>query len=125
MDLPGYGYAKVSREMREQWRELLGDYFDGRQSLAGLMLVVDSRRGIGDFDWQMLDWGQTLGCAIHVLLTKVDKLSRLESVATLTVARNAIRDKLGTTITSQLFSATTRQGVDEARATLEAMLPTV
>ena len=122
VDLPGYGYAKVSKEMREQWRELLGDYFDGRQSLAGLMLVVDSRRGLGEFDWQMLDWGQTLGCGIHVLLTKADKLSRLESAATLATARTAIREKLGTTINAQLFSATTRQGVDDARAALAAML---
>ena len=56
VDLPGYGYARVSRSLREHWRQLLEEYFQGRASLAGLFLVVDCRRLLGDFDWQMLDW---------------------------------------------------------------------
>lgn len=119
VDLPGYGYAKVSKAMRDEWRELLGDYFDGRESLAGLMVVVDSRRGLGDFDRQMLDWGRELRCDLHVLLTKADKLSRTESSAALAAARAALVDDRATV---QLFSAVTRAGVDEARAALDRML---
>jgi len=119
VDLPGYGYARVSEEMREHWRELLGDYFNCRHSLAGLMVVVDSRRGIGDLDRQMLDWGETLGSRLHVLLTKADKLSRRESAATLAAAEAALRDR---PVTVQLFSATSRLGLDEARAMLAEML---
>ena len=119
VDLPGYGYAKVSKEMREQWRELLGDYFEVRHSLRGLMVVIDSRRGIGDFDQQMLDWGRELRCELHVLLTKADKLSRRERAAALAEATAAV-EGLGVSI--QLFSATERLGVDEARASLAAML---
>jgi GTP-binding protein len=118
VDLPGYGFARVSHEMRDHWRELLGAYFDGRGSLAGLMLVVDSRRGVGEVDFQMLDWAQALDCPVHVLLTKADKLSRRESAAALTAAQKA----LGSAVTVQLFSATARLGVDEARARLSAML---
>jgi len=119
VDLPGYGYARVSKEMREQWRELLGDYFDGRQSLTGLMVVVDSRRGIGDFDRQMLDWARALDCRCHVLLTKADKLSRQEAAAALAAATAELGDLR---VDVQLFSATSKLGLAEARDVLEGML---
>jgi GTP-binding protein len=119
VDLPGYGYARVSREMREGWRELLGDYFDSRQSLAGLMVVVDSRRGILEFDLQMLDWGRALDCQLHVLLTKADKLSRQEAAAALSAAQRELEDLR---VSVQLFSATSKVGLEQARAALAAML---
>jgi GTP-binding protein len=119
VDLPGYGYARVSKETREQWREMLGDYFADRESLAGLMVVVDSRRGVGDFDLQMLDWGRALDCQLHVLLTKADKLSRREAAAALAVAQGELQDLR---VDVQLFSATSKLGLDEARSALAAML---
>ena len=119
VDLPGYGYARVSREMREGWRELLGDYFDGRESLAGLMVVVDSRRGVLEFDLQMLDWGRALDCQLHVLLTKADKLSRQEAAAALAAAQRELEDLR---VTVQLFSATSKVGLEPARAALAQML---
>ena len=119
VDLPGYGYARVSHEMREQWKVLLGDYFDTRESLAGLMVVVDSRRGVGDFDMQMLDWGRALDCQLHVLLTKADKLSRREATTALATAELDLKDLR---VTVQLFSATSRLGLDPARAALSQML---
>ncbi|MCL4791888.1 MAG: ribosome biogenesis GTP-binding protein YihA/YsxC [Gammaproteobacteria bacterium] len=118
VDLPGYGYAQVSKEMREHWRELLDDYFHARDSLTGLILVVDSRRGLGDSDWQMLEWAHALNGPIHVLLTKADKLSRQEAAATLAKAR----EELGPEVTVQLFSATKKLGLDEARGCLNTML---
>jgi len=119
VDLPGYGYARVTDAMREHWRELLEDYFDQRKSLAGLMVVVDSRRGIGDFDRQLLDWARTLGCQLHVLLTKADKLSRQECAATLAAAERELQEQ---PVTVQLFSATSRLGLEPARAVLAEML---
>ena len=118
IDLPGYGYARVSREMRDHWRELLDDYFHARESLTGLILVVDSRRGLGDIDWQMLEWAHTLNGPIHVLLTKADKLSRQEAAAALAKGR----EELGADVSVQLFSATKKLGLDEARSHLNAML---
>jgi GTP-binding protein len=119
VDLPGYGYARVSHATREQWRELLGDYFDCRRSLAGLMVVVDGRRGLGDFDRQMLHWGHELRCGLHVLLTKADKLGRREAAAVLAGAREEAAE-FGATV--QLFSAVAKTGVDEARAALHRLL---
>ena len=118
VDLPGYGYARVSRALQDHWRELLADYFEQRQSLAGLMLVVDARRLLSDFDWQMLDWCAEIGCPVHVLLTKADKLKRAEAASALAQAK---RD-LGDVATVQLFSALKAQGLEPARERLEALL---
>src|SRR5262245_28516753 len=74
VDLPGYGYAKVSEDMRRYWRELIGAYFSGRSSLAGVVLIMDARHPLKDLDWQMLEHAH--GLPLHVLLSKADKLSR-------------------------------------------------
>lgn len=118
VDLPGYGYAKVGRAMRRHWQELLEAYFRSRSSLAGTMIIVDSRRSLGEYDWLMLDWCRALDCPAHVLLTKADKLSRREAAAALAGARA----ELGATATAQLFSATAGTGVDEARQRLLDLL---
>ena len=118
VDLPGYGYARGSKQLQRHWQQLLDGYFDRRHSLAGLFIVVDSRRALGDFDWQMLDWAGRIGFPAHVLLTKADKLNREESAAALTNARRELRDEAS----AQLFSATKTLGVDKARARLEEFL---
>ena len=118
VDLPGYGYARVGRSLRKPWRGLLAEYFESRTSLQGLFLVVDSRRGPGDFDWQMLDWSRMIECPVHVLLTKADKLKRQEASRTLA----AVQKDIGDTATVQLFSATKNQGLEEARRVLEGFL---
>ena len=89
-----------------------------RASLSGLLLIVDARRLLGDFDWQMLDWCREIGCPVHVLLTKADKLKRNEAARALTQARRELGDRA----TAQLFSATAKQGVEGARARLQEFL---
>lgn len=118
VDLPGYGYARVSRSVREHWRLLMEDYFRGRGSLRGLIVAVDARRGLGDFDWQMIDWARALGCPVHVLLTKADKLNREDQARALAAARQ----ELGAGMGVQLFSGTTRLGVEQAREALQRLL---
>jgi GTP-binding protein len=118
VDLPGYGYARVGRSLRKHWRGLLAEYFESRASLQGLFLVVDSRRRLGDFDWQMLDWSRMIECPVHVLLTKADKLKRQEASRTLA----AVQKDLGGIATVQLFSATKRLGLEEARRLLDQLL---
>jgi GTP-binding protein len=118
VDLPGYGFARVTRAMQDHWRELMAAYFETRASLAGFFIVVDIRRSLSDFDWQMIDWGNQIGCSTHVLLTKADKLKRGPAIATL----NDVRKQMGDTVTAQLFSATKRTGVDEARLVIDRML---
>jgi GTP-binding protein len=118
VDLPGYGFARVPRDVRQHWERLMEDYFRERGSLRGLMVAVDVRRGIGDFDRQMLDYARALGRPAHVLLTKTDKLNRREQEDVLAVAREALGRAAGV----QLFSAVTRLGVDQARAALARLL---
>jgi GTP-binding protein len=117
VDLPGYGYAKVPPAMRERWRRLMDAYFRGRESLAGLVIVVDARRGFGESDEVMLEYAAACGCPVHVLLTKADKLGRNESREVLANAAS----RLGARAQVQLFSAVSKTGVDAARATLDAL----
>ncbi len=118
VDLPGYGYAKVSAAIRDEWRALLERYFRDRQSLRGLFVTVDIRRGIGDLDQVMLSWAADSGVPAAVLLTKADKLSR--------GAARKRRDEIAAAVPEGvpllLFSAPRRLGVDEARARLHAWL---
>jgi GTP-binding protein len=118
VDLPGYGYAKVPHSVQNHWRKLMGAYFEQRQSLAGLIVVVDIRRSLGDYDWQMIDWARQAGCAAHILLTKSDKLKRGACISTL----NQVNKEVGESISAQLFSATKRIGVEEARDALDRMV---
>src|SRR5258705_10588446 len=73
VDLPGYGYAKVSKTEREYWGELISAYLETRKSLFGLIILVDSRHGIKPLDAQLIAWFSPTGRPIHVLLTKADK----------------------------------------------------
>lgn len=111
VDLPGYGYAKVPAEMQRHWQHLMASYMDKRAALAGVVIVMDARRGLTDFDAQMLEWaaGRTVGT--RVLLTKSDKLNRSESSRVLREVQTAANE----VATVQLFSAVTRTGVEEAR----------
>ena len=119
VDLPGYGYARVPESLRKHWRALMEAYFAERQSLIGMALVMDIRRGLTDFDFQMLDWVQaSSSCQPLILLTKADKLSRGKGID----QRRAVRRQLGDHIPVVLFSATKREGVDEARRHITAWL---
>ncbi|MBM4195596.1 MAG: YihA family ribosome biogenesis GTP-binding protein [Gammaproteobacteria bacterium] len=118
VDLPGYGFAQVPDKVRDSWQRLMETYFEERKSLRGLLLAVDSRRGLGAMDLQMLDWTGSLGRPAHVLLTKSDKLSRSEAASVLREATAACEGRASV----QLFSAETGDGVVAARAQLEALL---
>ena len=117
-DLPGYGYASVPDAVRAHWGKLMDAYFQGRQSLAGLFIVMDVRRPLTDFDQGMLGWAAAAGCPTHILLTKADKLSRGAGSAAL----HSVRRTLGGAATVQLFSALKGTGVEEARTVLDAFL---
>ena len=118
VDLPGYGFAKVSDRMREHWADLMAEYFETRASLRGMFLIVDIRRQLTDFDRQMLAFAEAVGLPVHVLLTKTDKLKRGQAAKALL----EVRRELGDVATVQHFSALSRQGEAEAREQLEAFL---
>jgi GTP-binding protein len=119
VDLPGYGYAKVPERVRAHWLGLLQHYFSVRKSLVGLILIVDSRRGLGEQDVAMLEWVLSRDRAAHVLLTKSDKLNRREGTK---VLRDTAEACIDAAVTSQLFSARSKQGVDEAREVMDGWL---
>ena len=117
VDLPGYGFAKVPREMQDHWGRLLSSYFMERQTLKGLFIVMDVRRPLGEKDVQMMELVAARGLPVHLLLTKADKVGRNEALPTLRRTQAAA----GGRATAQLFSALSKEGVDEARKTLRAM----
>jgi GTP-binding protein len=118
VDLPGYGHARVPAPVRDAWARLMEAYFSRRESLAGLFIVVDVRRGFGDSDEAMLGYALARGIPSHVLLTKSDKLGRKEASGSLSDARHALQGRASV----QLFSAESGDGVSAAQGALEAML---
>jgi GTP-binding protein len=119
-DLPGYGFAKVPEKMRIHWRQLMERYVESRASLGGIILVMDSRHPLTEFDQQMLEWTGAQDLPTHLLLTKADKLSRGASMSTLKKVSAAV----GAAATAQLFSSVTKAGVEEARKEVLRMLAT-
>ncbi|MBS0461359.1 MAG: YihA family ribosome biogenesis GTP-binding protein [Proteobacteria bacterium] len=112
VDPPGYGYAKVPLELRAHWEAFIETYFRKRLALAGLIVVMDIRHPLRDFDRQMLAFAAARGLPAHCLLTKADKLGRGQQMQTLA----AVRRELPENATIQVFSAESKLGVDEARA---------
>jgi GTP-binding protein len=117
-DLPGYGFAKVPADMQRHWRELLSRYVERRVSLAGIVIVMDARRPLTDYDNYMLEWVTAQHLPVHLLLTKADKLNRGESISAL----RTVLARTGEFATAQLFSALKKTGVDEARSAVLTML---
>jgi GTP-binding protein len=118
VDLPGYGYAEVPLHLREHWKAFIESYFQTRQSLAGLVVVMDSRHPLKEFDQQMVDFAFRRNLNCHVLLTKADKLTRSAQAQTLATVRKA----LGGVASAQLFSSPDKTGVEEARAVVSGWL---
>ena len=121
VDLPGYGYAKVSLAVKEQWQRHLEDYLRQRQSLHGLILLMDCRHPLQEFDQMMLDWSSQAGMPVHILLTKADKLKKGPASNALLKVRKTINEQYPLA-SAQLFSSLKRQGLDELRRTLDDWL---
>ena len=118
VDLPGYGFAKVPPQVQARWHRLVGEYFATRNSLTGLLLIVDVRRGLKDEDRALLEWTKQRELPVHVLLSKSDKLSRSEARRSL---HSAARE-LGERASVELFSALNQEGAEHARDVLQVFL---
>jgi GTP-binding protein len=121
VDLPGYGFAKVAEKVKLQWQGTLADYLENRLSLRGVILLMDVRHPLKEFDRQMLEWSCHIGRPAHILLTKADKLGRGAGANSLQQVKREIAP-LGAMVSVQLFSALKRQGVDQAHAVLDQWL---
>ncbi|HTE16426.1 MAG TPA: ribosome biogenesis GTP-binding protein YihA/YsxC [Burkholderiales bacterium] len=121
VDLPGYGFAKVSKTEREYWGELISAYLTERSALIGLILLADSRHGIKPLDEQLIRWFAPTGRPVHVLLTKSDKLSQSAASTALRDTQTLLTRRYAN-CSVQLFSATANRGVVQANALLAEWL---
>jgi len=111
VDLPGYGYARVAEGIKRQWQELMADYLLHRRSLVGLVVVMDIRHPLTDFDQRMLEWSRQTRLPLLLLLTKSDKLKRGAALSQLAQVRRAVAAE-GERIRVESFSALDRQGIE-------------
>ncbi len=117
VDLPGYGYAKVPLKIKRHWQKLLERYLLERGSLQGVVIIMDVRRPLTDYDVVLLNWCQSCHMPVHILLSKADKLKRGAAQNTLLKVRQTLNESYPET-SIQLFSASNHSGLDEARTKL-------
>ena len=121
VDLPGYGYAKVPQALKTHWQHSLSEYLRLRESLRGLVLLMDCRHPLTEYDQQLLGWSAEAGLPVHVLLTKADKLKRGPASSTLLAMRRRLPGvHPGASV--QLYSSLKHTGIDEAREVLTRWL---
>jgi GTP-binding protein len=121
VDLPGYGFAKVPIEVKQKWQHHLEDYLRQRQSLKGLILLMDCRHPLQEFDRMMLSWAESCQMPVHLLLTKADKLNKGAAHNTL-LRVNAELTSSNDLISVQLFSALKRTGLESLKSVLNQWL---
>lgn len=120
VDLPGYGYAKVPRDMKRYWETLVAGYLQTRAQLRGLVVVMDARHPLTPLDIQLIEWFALRARPVHALLTKADKLNRQQAAEQLQKVTEALVDIPDAT--AQLFSAPSRAGAEEAESVLKRWL---
>ena len=118
VDLPGYGYAAVSADLKRHWQGLIQGYLESRRALAGLIQVMDIRHPLKEGDLQLAEFALQRGLALHVVLTKADKLGHGKR----TEAVRRVREALGGVATAQAFSATSGLGLEELERVMAAWL---
>lgn len=119
VDLPGFGYAKVPLAVKKQWHAMMEKYLVQRQSLCGIILVMDVRHPLTEFDWQMINWCQHSELPMHILLTKSDKLKFGAAKNTLLNVQKQLQET-SIQVSVQLFSSLKRVGIDESHRVLDA-----
>ena len=119
VDLPGYGYAKVPLKVKQHWQHVLSQYLQTRNALQGVVIMVDIRRLLRDYDLIMLEWCEQRNLPVHILLTKADKLKRGPATAALHMLETQLHKDFPNHVTAQLFSAVTGAGLEQTRAKLD------
>lgn len=121
VDLSGYGFAKVPIPLKEEWGKSMGVYLEKRQSLKGLVLLMDIRHPFKILDTQLLEWAVQVGRPVHVLLTKADKLTFGQQKNTLLAVQKQLAT-MGGDLSVQLFSSLKKQGLEELWAKLDGWM---
>ncbi|MEW5007788.1 MAG: ribosome biogenesis GTP-binding protein YihA/YsxC [Cycloclasticus sp.] len=123
VDLPGYGYAKVPRDIQIKWQKELERYLEKRKALNGLVLLVDIRRNLAEYDMQMINYAAHLNLDVYVALTKSDKLNRNAAKNALFAAQKTLKESTAK-VQVELFSSLKKQGIEEIHCWLDAHLMT-
>lgn len=121
VDLPGYGYAAVPETMKIVWQKELENYLIHRESLQGLVLLMDIRHPLQHFDTMMLEWAHSRKLFVHILLTKADKLNRGPANKTLLEVKQELK-KMKLNFSIQLFSSLNKQGLEELASVMAGRL---
>lgn len=121
VDLPGYGFAKVNVKTKRAWEKGLSEYIEARQSLRGLIMLMDSRMPPTEIDLTLLDWTLDMELPVHILLTKSDKLKKGPAQASLLKLKTLLKEEYPHA-TAQLFSSLKRQGLDQVWQKLDGWM---
>ena len=119
LDLPGFGYAAVQRDLRAHWGEIVSRVLQERRGLVGLLLLADARLPLKQEEIRLLQWCAEVGVPVQLALNKADKLKREAALKSFRLVQASLAS-LGLAITPMLVSATTKSGVDKLRAVLHA-----
>lgn len=123
VDLPGYGYAKVPKSMKQKWQANLTEYLKARQTLKGLIILMDIRHPMQTFDTMMLNWSIEANMPVHILLTKADKLKRGAAQNTLLKVRQHLKQaEVDDLVSAQTFSSLNGDGLKELEKVLKRWL---
>jgi GTP-binding protein len=123
VDLPGYGYAKVPLAMKREWQKHLSEYLQKRKVLCGLILVMDIRHPMQDFDTMMLNWAVEGDMPVYILLTKSDKFKKGPAKSTMLAVEKHLREsKVDDLVSVQMFSALKNEGIKELVSVLDGWL---
>jgi len=118
VDLPGYGFAQVPEEVKRKWQRSLAEYLQKRESLKGLVILMDIRHPLKDLDQQMIDWAVQSSLPVMLLLTKADKLASGAQKQQLNMVKEAILPFQGD-ITVAMFSSLKRTGLEQLKLKLD------
>jgi GTP-binding protein len=119
VDLPGFGYAKVSKAMKGRWQKVIYTYLEQRQCLVGVVLLMDIRHPLKPDDLMLIEWARRAQMPMHLVLTKADKLSRQQQIKSLNQVKKSLKDSGLSDFSLQVFSSVKKAGLDELYGVLD------
>ena len=119
VDLPGYGFARVSKAMRREWGQVIGQYLKTRNSLKGIVVIMDIRHPFMDSDLNLIKWSNENNIPLKILFNKADKLPKYKTIEEVVKGNNVLR-KLKVFGEIQVFSSKNLTGLDEFKKSLSS-----
>lgn len=121
LDMPGYGYAKVGKKLEKMWAEMADHYFKNRDQLKRMFVLVDSRHGLKESDYMLMDWLNTLAVPYQIILTKIDKTSASDLEKVRHQVEEALMQQGAALPEVLLTSADKKQGIDYLRGIIASL----